>query len=299
MIFCLIQFINILPLPFAIAFSQLFVLTYLLLKPQYRKEIYYNYINIIGKDDKFFWIKNALGVGKNLGLMIKANRKILNDIEVRNEDVLQKIKQNFSVETLENIKINIKDIADKSLDNVKFNRENIINNIMKNNSCIVVSFHFGPWELLPKIFGQKGYQILLSVQNQRNQRLNNYLVKYRCDNKNIHLVYDLKSLNAKLTNSLQPLILGFVLDNMNTASGFQILTNISDAIKNNMPLVLCRRYSLPVVPIFIYSEDTRIKVSLGEAIMPNLSQEKIRQNIAQQFLPFLRATPEQWVFWAK
>ncbi len=299
MIFCLIQFINILPLPFAIAFSQLFVLTYLLLKPQYRKEIYYNYINIIGKDDKFFWIKNALGVGKNLGLMIKANRKILNDIEVRNEDVLQKIKQNFSAETLKNIKIDIKDIADKSLDNVKFNRENIINNMMKNNSCIVVSFHFGPWELLPKIFGQKGYQIFLSVQNQRNQRLNNYLVKYRCDNKNIHLVYDLKSLNAKLTNSLQPLILGFVLDNMNTASGFQILTNISDAIKNNMPLVLCRRYSLPVVPIFIYSEDTRIKVSLGEAIMPNLSQEKIRQNIAQQFLPFLRATPEQWVFWAK
>ncbi|MCX7784767.1 MAG: hypothetical protein N2201_00845 [candidate division WOR-3 bacterium] len=290
----LIFLINLLPLSLAIYFSQLIILTYLLLKPQYRKEIYFNYLKIIGRKDKYFWIKNALGVGKNLALMIKTDNNTLDCIQIRGEKIFPKIEQNSGKKIRGSNKEAIRDGNDKILDNKKIKRENIM---MSNQPCVVVSFHFGPWELLPKIFARSGYEILLSVQNQQDQRLNNYLTKKRSNN-NIHLIYNLKSLQDKM-KSKQPSILGFVLDNTNTDSGGKILTELSDAIKNKVPSILSRRYSLPIVPIFIYSQDKRIKVSVGKAIMPHLSQDEIRQNIVQQFLPFLQTYPDQWVFWAK
>ncbi len=352
------------PLPLAIITCQLLVLIYLLFKPQYRKEIYHNYLTILKQSDKYFWIKNGLGIGKNLALMIKIDVNHNANIEIKNENILTQLLLNNSDGLVKDIKTHKVDVLEDSwtkdwenvkfteimdkdnalsrlccnlavpLDNGKVNRENIMVKIMsnsrkvsdsrkppfhddftkpsdrlklnrkntltmKNNSCIVVSFHFGPWELLPQIFSRKGYQILLNVQNQKDERLNYYLIKKRSNNNNIHLIYSLKSLTDKLKMSIPSSILGFVLDNTNTTDGCGMLTDLSEGIKNKIPLVLSRRYLLPIGPMFIYTEGNRIKVLVGETIMPNLSQDQIRENITQQFLPLLKSKPEQWVFWGK
>jgi len=255
MLVFIISLLNVLPLSIAILICQFITVTYLALKPNYRIEISNNYQKIFNQLNKSFWIKNSLAIGKNLALMIK--------------------------------------YTNKDLDRVEIKGENIMKDIMKKNSCIAVSFHFGHWELLPKVFARKGYNIFLNVQEQRNSRLNRYLENW-CSRNGVKLINNLKILRDAIILKLHTSsLIGFVLDNTHYAEfnknsdfPFPLLT---------APFIIAKRYSLPIVPIFNFTHENKVKALVGSVCYP-ASNDNLEQNIIEQFLSILKKYPEQWVF---
>lgn len=258
MLVTIISLLNVLPLSIAILVCQFITVTYLALKPNYRNEIEYNYKKVFRQTKKYFWIKNGLAVGKNLAMMVK--------------------------------------YKNKDLDRVEIEGENIMKDIMKKNSCIAVSFHCGLWELLPQVFARRGYNIFLNVQEQRNSRLNRYLENWRSKN-GVKLINNLKMLRDAIILKLHTSsLIGFVLDNTHYAEfnnnsdfPFPLLT---------VPFIIAKRYSLPIVPIFNFTHENKVKALVGSVCYP-ASNDNLEQNIIEQFLSILKKYPEQWVFWGK
>lgn len=61
---------------------------------------------------------------------------------------------------------------------------------------------------------------------------------------------------------------------------------------------MAQRYSVPIVPIFSFSQANKVKVLVGNVFYPATDYD-LPQNISNQFMPILKTYPEQWVFWGK
>lgn len=129
--------IRSLPLSLARAASRLILLLYLALAPAVRREINLNYHRVFARYRRWFWIRQAWRLGGNLALMSRLGRPGF----------------------------------DNTLDKTRIIGENMLEQIMLGDkSVIVLSLHYGAWELLPQIFARRGYQVCVGAGRQQDNQ---------------------------------------------------------------------------------------------------------------------------------
>ncbi|MBM3315595.1 hypothetical protein FJY71_07130, partial [candidate division WOR-3 bacterium] len=125
--------VRALPTEPAVALARLLLLVYLLCRPAYRREITRNLDLVCGRQGRFFWVRNAWAVGRNLALMAAVGTR-------RGEEMV---------------------------DRAELRADNTTRLILEQDlHTSMMSFHFGLWELLPQVFARAGWSVGLVTGEQ-------------------------------------------------------------------------------------------------------------------------------------
>jgi|UniRef100_A0A7V3PUS5 lauroyl/myristoyl acyltransferase len=225
--------VRVLPPEPAIFITRLLVITYLLCRPDYRKEIDKNFYILLGYHNRFFWLKNAWVVGRNLALMTKIGTSI----------------------------------GDKLIDNMRVYRENITDEIeqLGQRHYVMVSFHFGVWEFLPGIYRNYGNDVAVMTGVMKDNLLHRIIKRIRCSS-GVNVIGDVRMLLKRLQ---QAGITGFMLDN--TTRGNQITVRIQK-LNIRFPAAafsMSRRIGIGVIPVFCYLDKGCLTVRVFSPQDPN------------------------------
>ncbi|MEO0080059.1 MAG: hypothetical protein ABIK44_05230 [candidate division WOR-3 bacterium] len=236
--------VRVLPGELGIALAQLSVLTYLLLRPDYRKETLQNYWLVRGEKDSRFWLRNCLTVGRNLALMARMG-------SARGDEIV--------------------DNAEVYIDNIT------LQTLERELHSIMVSFHFGLWEFLPRVFTRAGYRVRVVTGRQKDKLLERLIRRIRKD---------------RQSPKVGPVrITGFMLDN--TCRGVQEWVELA-GLKLRFPRApfrLAARNNSKAIPLFAWLERGRLHVEVG--------RPGTEVDAARMLLRLVRNHPEEWLFWAK
>lgn len=250
-----------LPTCLAIIFCQFIILVYLISRKQYRKEILFNYQKIFGLRPyrgKWFWLNLSQRLGSNFGIMLKSsnNKKILDKTQIYGENILYNLTKN-------------------------------------NQSAIIVSFHYGLWELLPQIFQRVGYETYIAIGEQRDKKLASELDQYRSQNgvKLIKTIAEMKQILSVRPNSSKRRLLGFVLDNTSKTKRLRLSEPFQDFSILRTPFVLAKLAKIPILSMFCYQKDKKIIVAIDEIKSPETIGLKLRY--------YVERSPTDWLFWGK
>lgn len=239
-----------LPFRISLPLAQLIILLFLL---RYRREMEENYTTF-NKRDKKFWIRNGLELGRNCALMLqlgKNDKGVFDRIRIKGEE---RLKDEYG----------------------------------RGRGIIVVSLHFGPFEILPQFFAYKGYKVAIIIDHQKSRWLEKGLVSLRRQ-RGVILV---DSISKMLDVLKRGFILGVLLDNTNRVEkvfkdslfkGFGIIKT---------PFILSRLTKAPIFPMVIYKNSIRIEVEIGNPF-------GFSDNPLPFFEPFVRKNPEEWVWFGK
>jgi lauroyl/myristoyl acyltransferase len=193
--------------------SRTIVLLYLALRPDYRREIRRNLRIIMGKESRWFWVRNGWRLGLNLAVMAK--------VGTRTGDVL--------------------------IDSVKVCGENLTDNVLERElQATMASFHFGLWEYLPRLFSRSGCRVTLAIGSQRDLAFGRQLSRLRHGGG----VTIAKGIRQAIKAASPCSITGFMLDN--TSQGTQTWVEC-DGIRLRLPDIgfkLAARAGAGLVPAF-------------------------------------------------
>ncbi len=249
-----------LPLNLAIFLCRFIIFSYLLWRKDYRTEIKINYQKVFSnlKNGKWFWLKLSKRLGENFGVMLKMmdNKKIL--------------------------------------DKIAISGENILNSIFENSeSAVVVSFHYGLWELLPQIFKRMGYETYIAISRQKDKDWDEELRKLRSQNGVglMETIAEMKRILKSNGTNNRKRLLGFVLDNKRLTRGLCLNEPWRNFFILRTPFVLAQSEKVPLLGMFCYKKANRIVIDIAEVKNPKAIGERLRHFITQQ--------PEDWIFWGK
>lgn len=175
----------------------------------------------------------------------------------------------------------------------------------KNRGLLMVTAHFGAWELLPlyySIFGTARLNII--VRPLDNKFINKLLEKYRTSNGRIGVISKKKAARAVMAKLKNKESVGIMVDqNVSADKGVFVDFLGIPACTTTAPAIFAIRTGVPVVPIFIYRDGpTHYRVSCGEEIAmqksDNLNND-VRlntQRITDALTEMVYRYPQQW-FW--
>ena len=234
--------------------SRITVVAYLVLRPDCRSEIKRNARTVLRRDKKWFWVAHAWRLGANLALMARADQRSGQAIV----DTAVVYGDNITCRCLE-----------------------------QELHMTMVSFHFGAWEYLPRVFAKLGYRVALTTGNQPDNLVQTQVARLR-HLPNVEVTRGPKEAFAAVA---RPGISGFVLDN--TSRGSQSWVDV-DGLGFRMPTfpfeIAARRDEM-VLPALARIERGRMRIDVG--------RPGDRNSVARFLLDNVRAWPEEWVFWGK
>ena len=208
--------------------SRAVVLLYLVLRPDYRREIRRNLRIIMGKDNRWFWARNGWRLGRNLALMAKVGGRT----------------------------------GDAIIDRALVCGENLTRQSLERELHVAMaSFHFGLWEYLPQVFSHDGCRVTLAVGDQRDPELGRRLSALRRSGG----VDVARGIREAVKAGDGPSITGFMLDN--TSQGAQAWTEY-DGVRLRLPDIgfrLAARRGGRLAPAFARLERGRMRVDVYPA----------------------------------
>jgi lauroyl/myristoyl acyltransferase len=208
--------------------SRAIVLLYLALRPDYRQEIRHNLRIVVGKDSRWFWVRNGWRLGRNLALMARVGRRS----------------------------------GDALVDRAWICGENLTHNILERElHAAMASFHFGLWEYLPQVFNRSGCRVTLAVGEQRDPALGRQLSNLRGSRG----VIMAKGIRQAIKAGDGPSVIGFMLDN--TSQGTQTWTEC-DGVRVRLPDIgfkLAARKGAQLAPAFARLDRSRMRVDVYPA----------------------------------
>ncbi|MCX6841848.1 MAG: hypothetical protein NTX53_06170 [candidate division WOR-3 bacterium] len=212
----------------AVLLSRAIVLLYLALRPDYRQEIRRNLRIIMGKDSRWFWMRNGWRLGMNLAVMAK--------VRCRTGDAI--------------------------IDRARVYGENLTRKLMERELHVAMaSFHFGLWEYLPQVFSRNGCRVLLAVGEQRDPVLSRQV----SDLRRARGVKMAEGIRQVIKAGAGPSITGFMLDN--TSQGTQSWTEC-DGVNIRLPDIgfrLAERKGGRLAPAFARLDRGRMRVDVYPA----------------------------------
>jgi lauroyl/myristoyl acyltransferase len=220
-------FVRALPASPARFLSQLIIFAVLAFRRDYRDEIRHNYRLVMGEDRAWFWVENALAVGRNIALMAR-------------------IGQRSSAPIIDTPMIYTDNIPAPKLE--------------RELHTVVASFHFGLWEYLPQVFARQGYRIALAVGQQRDRALADQVSLMRRS----HAVR-LVGLKQAIAGLGRPGITGFMLDNSSQGVQSWVESDGVGMRMPALPFKVARRHSIGLRPAFARLERGRLRIELGRA----------------------------------
>uniref|UniRef100_A0A7V6CNC9 Lipid A biosynthesis acyltransferase n=1 Tax=candidate division WOR-3 bacterium TaxID=2052148 RepID=A0A7V6CNC9_UNCW3 len=217
---------------------------YFLFKRKYQKEIRENYFYLFEKK-KFPFSYYLKNLAENLSTMVVVNKKQ----------------------------------ASLIFDKIKFLGDNII----KGRGGVVVTFHYGIYELLPLIFSQRGYKTAIVYSPQRNPLLNRIFLKLR-SKKTPKLLKNLKEIKEALKEGY---LVGFAIDNVHKGR-LVLLREILPHLKvSSSPFIIAQRFSYPLYFVLIRKNEKDYQVVIKKGFSPLFVKEELKKNIFD------------WVLWEK
>jgi lauroyl/myristoyl acyltransferase len=205
--------------------SRAIVLLYLALRPAYRQEIRRNLRIIMGKESRWFWVRNGWRLGSNLAAMARVGSRT----------------------------------GDALVDRAMVCGENLTYQVLERElHATMASFHFGLWEYLPQVFSRSGCRVTLAVGEQRDRALGRQLSSLRRSGG----VSMARGIRQTIRAGGEPSITGFMLDN--TSQGTQVWTEC-DGVKLRLPDIgfkLAAREGRRLVPAFARLQNGRVRVDV-------------------------------------
>lgn len=209
----------------AILLSRAIVLLYLALRPDYRQEIRRNLRIIMGKESRWFWVRNGWRLGLNLAMMAKVGS--------RTGDVL--------------------------IDRAKVCGENLTDHVLERElQATMASFHFGLWEYLPRVFSRNGCRVTLAIGSQRDPVFGRQLSRLRRGGR----VTIAKGIKQAIKATDASSITGFMLDN--TSQGTHTWVEC-DGVRLRLPDIgfkIAAREGGSLAPAFARLERGRMRVDV-------------------------------------
>jgi len=212
----------------AVILSRGIVLLYLALRPDYRREIRRNLRTIMGKDSRWFWVRNGWRLGMNLALMAKVGGRT----------------------------------GDAIIDRATVCGENLTRQLLERELHVAMaSFHFGLWEYLPQVFSRNGCRVTLAVGEQRDPGLGRQISALRRSGG----VSMAKGIRQTIKAGDGPSITGFMLDN--TSQGTQTWAEC-EGVEVRLPDIgfrLAARKGGRLAPAFARLDRGRMRVDVYPA----------------------------------
>jgi lauroyl/myristoyl acyltransferase len=217
--------VRALPSSPAVFLSRTIVLVYLALRPDYRREVRRNFRIIMGKESRWFWLRNGWRLGLNLAMMAKVGSKR----------------------------------GDALVDRASVCGENLTRELLERElHATMASYHFGLWEYLPQVFSRSGCRVTLAVGEQRDPTLSRQLSCLRRAG-GVRAASGIRqAIKARVPSS----ITGFMLDN--TSQGAQTWTDC-DGVRLRLPDIgfkLAARDGGGLVPAFARLQRGRVRVDV-------------------------------------
>ncbi|MEO0104777.1 MAG: hypothetical protein ABIK46_01465, partial [candidate division WOR-3 bacterium] len=217
---------------------------YFSFKKKYRREIIDNYLYLTKKKN-FPFSFYLLKISENLSTMILINKQTISLI----------------------------------FDKIKFLGDNII----KERGGVVVTFHYGLYEILPLVFMKKGYKTAIVYSPQKNKILNNLLLKIR-KGKTLKICKTLQEIKEALANNY---LVGFAIDNIHKGRLIffkGLLPNLKILIT---PFIISRIFSCPLYFMLMRKKGETYEVVIKKGFPFSFVKEEIKKNIFD------------WALWGK
>ena len=194
------------------------------------------------------------------------------------------------------VMVKMGEVNKKILDKTLIYGENILYNYKK---AIIVSFHYGLWELLPQIFQRLGYKTYIAASVQADKSLESELFRYRSQN-GVKLIKTISEMKHCLKQSppwadgakqAKGILLGFVLDNTRKTKRLCLSEPYPNFFILRTPFVLAKLAKVPILSMFCYQRNNQIVVDIDEVKSPAMLGKRLRN--------YLKRSPEDWIFWGK
>lgn len=180
--------------------------------------------------------------------------------------------------------------------------EKIEKALQKGKGVILLTAHYGNWELLHAALGHKGYTLELVVRRLDSPLFEKF-VRWVRTRSGINIVYKVKAM-LPLVRRLNSNAVAMILADQNTVreEGFFVDFFGVPASTNKGPALLARKTGAPVLPVFIVRDGTRHMVEVWDEIELADTGDKDRdaqENTAaftKAVEKAIRLHPDQW-FW--
>lgn len=180
--------------------------------------------------------------------------------------------------------------------------EKIEKALQKGKGVILLTAHYGNWELLHAALGHKGYTLELVVRRLDSPLFEKF-VRWVRTRSGINIVYKVKAM-LPLVRRLNSNAVAMILADQNTVreEGFFVDFFGVPASTNKGPALLAHKTGAPVLPVFIVRDGTRHMVEVWDEIELADTGDKDRdaqENTAaftKAVEKAIRLHPDQW-FW--
>lgn len=156
-------------------------------------------------------------------------------------------------------------------------------NIIKEGGGVVVTFHYGLYELLPLIFMEKGYKTAIVYSPQRNKFLDKIFLKIR-KGKTLKICKNLKEIKEALINNY---LVGFAIDNIHQGKLISLQELLPNLKVLNTPFIIARLFSCPLYFMLMRKNGRGYQVVVKRGFPIAFVKEEIKENILD------------WVLWEK
>jgi len=194
----------------------------------------------------------------------------------------------------------IKRQLDKKMYGVGF--EKIDKALSKGKGAIILSAHFGNWELMPMYFVAKGYPLSVIARRIYYEKYDEW-VKLLRDSTGVNVIFRDESPRKVLEVLKNNEILGILPDqDIDSIEGVFVRFFNKPAYTAIAPVSLAMRMGSPIFPCFIMREGARHKIVVEDPVSLRFSENKQEDIVKNTQLwsnvveSYIRKYPEQWVW---
>ncbi|MBN1522190.1 MAG: lysophospholipid acyltransferase family protein [Candidatus Aureabacteria bacterium] len=176
----------------------------------------------------------------------------------------------------------------------------------KRKGVLVITAHYGFWDIIPLFFAFRGYGANLITKDIRNASLNDFWMKYRKYG-GVNPIYKKNSSREMISLLKRNESLGFVIDqNMNSRSGIFVDFFGVKACTIDVVAKLSQSLECPVLPIFcIRKDDDTFIIRIEEPVLLRQGKDKqetillTTQAYTEVLERFIIERPDHWIWMHK
>jgi len=154
------------------------------------------------------------------------------------------------------------------------------------NSAIIATFHYGPWELLAEAFSAKGYKIAALVTKQSKRLLDRFLLALR---KRVGLKI-VHTWNQATELTKRGFFLATLFDKTVRAKWNKMNFPLPNYQTSRLPMRLAARIHKPIIPVMCRFKNRKFEVNI-------VSPKQDKDELQEFYSPFFSQTPFEWLIW--
>lgn len=174
-------------------------------------------------------------------------------------------------------------------------RENLDRALSLGKGVLLLTAHFGNWELLGAALAACGYKVNAIVRELRVKRLDRLVNELRSA-AGFRPLYRERGLKSALLSLKRNQILALLADIDTKSEGVFVDFFGRPAYTPAGPALISMKTGAPIIPAFIVREGKGHRVFIGEPIRPTGDVRSDTQRLTEVVEGFIRRHPHQWIW---